>query len=123
MMTKKCPFCAEDIKEAAVLCKHCGMSLSLQPLTHIDQDCTKSVPAWRAAVLGATLLVLFGITLGRSVLSRRRQRPNITAAEHWKPGAGCDEGGVRSTVRACPTKTWPASLAHRASCKAAMNSG
>lgn len=26
--TKKCPFCAEDIKLAAIVCKHCGRELS-----------------------------------------------------------------------------------------------
>lgn len=26
--TKKCPFCAEDIKLAAIVCKHCGRELA-----------------------------------------------------------------------------------------------
>jgi hypothetical protein len=57
---------AEDIKAAGVLCDHYGGSLSRRP-TDADQDQRGSVPAGRAVVLGATLLVLFGITLGRGV--------------------------------------------------------
>jgi hypothetical protein len=64
-MAKPCPFCAEDIHDAAVLCKHCGVSLSSQPRSDIGHDQPGSVPTGRAAVLGATMLVLFGITLGR----------------------------------------------------------
>jgi hypothetical protein len=68
-MTKKCPFCAEEIKEAAVLCKHCGSSLSPQQLAEAAQDERKSVPTARAAVLGATMLVLFVIALGSGAFS------------------------------------------------------
>jgi phage shock protein PspC (stress-responsive transcriptional regulator) len=36
MATKTCPYCAEEIKEAAVICKHCGMWLAYppEPLAH-----------------------------------------------------------------------------------------
>ncbi len=29
-ITKKCPYCAEIIKSDATICKHCGMSISIQ---------------------------------------------------------------------------------------------
>lgn len=32
MSLKPCPFCAENVQEEAILCKHCGQSLS-QPMT------------------------------------------------------------------------------------------
>lgn len=31
--TKKCPYCAEDVKKAAVICKHCGKDIAEKPST------------------------------------------------------------------------------------------
>lgn len=31
--TKKCPYCAEDVKKAAVICKHCGKDITEKPST------------------------------------------------------------------------------------------
>ncbi|MEM9373414.1 MAG: hypothetical protein AAGA55_07200 [Planctomycetota bacterium] len=33
MAVKTCPFCAEDIQEAAIKCKHCGSMLAAAPAT------------------------------------------------------------------------------------------
>jgi hypothetical protein len=44
---KKCPFCAEEIQEAAVICKHCRQSLvASAPPGGLNQKLS-----WRKAVL------------------------------------------------------------------------
>ena len=41
---KACPFCAEEIHDAAVVCKHCGLELSRDPATAPQPAPTQLVP-------------------------------------------------------------------------------
>ncbi len=53
---KTCPFCAEDIKDAAIVCKHCGRELERQPST---KPVVAKRPKWPyVAILIGVLMAL-----------------------------------------------------------------
>ncbi|MBP6884803.1 MAG: NINE protein [Candidatus Pacebacteria bacterium] len=49
---KKCPFCAEEVQESAVVCKHCGRDFNHKPQTQRD---------WVTLVLLSFFLGVLGV--------------------------------------------------------------
>lgn len=50
---KKCPYCAEDIQDAAIVCKHCGRDVRASSSTSITKPAGVALQ-----VLGAVLAFL-----------------------------------------------------------------
>jgi hypothetical protein len=77
MIMKKCPFCAEDIQDAAIKCKHCGEFLDAS--TH-PQLAEKKVPWY----FRKSFIIFAVCSVGPLALPLIWWRPQTTLA--WKIG-------------------------------------
>jgi len=63
--TKKCPFCAEDIKNEAIKCKHCGSAIE-EPKKVKEKSSKKGIPkAWKIIFLIVLVLYIFGYIMSK----------------------------------------------------------
>jgi hypothetical protein len=71
---KNCPFCAEEIQDAAIVCKHCGCDL----VVAIAQPPPKATPRW------GRILIVVGVVLAvgfwaLSSIARDRRVSDVTS--------------------------------------------
>ena len=75
---KKCPYCAEDIQDAAIVCKHCGRDINKQNPTKLNKvEKKKTKPLYLLLIIGVLGLCVCGI-ISRMFSTKTANAPMAT---------------------------------------------
>lgn len=82
---KRCPFCAEEIQDAAIVCKHCGRDLTATVAASVPQIVsTRRKRVWPVVALGCLLLLLLLLVSARRPMTRP-SKSTFDMDRDWHP--------------------------------------
>lgn len=77
---KKCPYCAEDVQDEAIVCKHCGRELNPEKVAELKKDETTTDTSAEAKLL-------------REQLDEMRRQETVeqkrSTTRYWSNMVGC----------------------------------